>query len=321
MRTVENYILEREDRKRNSNQWLLDFRKDIESQNGEDGIIEEIFRIIPQGDKWCVEFGAWDGKHLSNTYNLIKNKGWSGVLIEGKKERCNEIINSTHKGNPNVHVVNTYVQISGNNTLDEILSKYKIPKNFDFLSIDIDGNDYHVWNSLNLFRPKVVVIEFNSAIPDNIEFVQKPDFSIRHGHSILSLEKLGKEKGYELICINADNAFFVDEKYYSLFNIKNNSISELKHYNEPLQIFQLYDGTLVYYGYQNLHYYDIPMNFNKRFQMVPKSLRSAGLAWGDSGKWKSRIFRRILKIYDLLYRDKNVTSREEVISKYWIKWP
>jgi hypothetical protein len=299
----------------------LNYRKDIASQNGEDGIIEQIFSIIPPGDKWCVEFGAWDGKHFSNTYNLIKNKGWSGVLIEGKPERCKQIANVTHAGNNNVHVINAYVQISGDNTIDNILSNTPIPKDFDFISIDIDGNDYHIYKSMINYKPKVVLIEYNGAIPDNIEFVQEPNFSVRHGHSILSTVKLAKSKGYELICINADNAFFVDSKYFPLFNLSDNSIGSIKHFNEPLQVFQLYDGTLVFYGYQSLHYYNIPMNFNKRFQMVPKYIRNAGLPWGDASRWKKLFLRGILKIYDFLYRDRNAKSWEEYISEHWIKWP
>jgi len=59
----------------------FDIQKNVTSQCGEDGIIEEIFTIIKDGDKWCVEFGAWDGKQTSNTWNLIQNKGWAGIAI------------------------------------------------------------------------------------------------------------------------------------------------------------------------------------------------------------------------------------------------
>ncbi|MCK4358855.1 MAG: FkbM family methyltransferase, partial [Candidatus Cloacimonetes bacterium] len=309
------------DRLSNKNQYLLKYRKDIASQNGEDGIIEKIFEIIPDHDKWCVEFGAWDGKHLSNTYNLIENHDWSGVLIEGNKKKCDQIKNNTYSGNDKVFVFNKFVKISGNDTLDDILSETKIPKNFDFLIIDIDGNDYHIFKSLVNYRPKLVIIEYNCAIPDNIEFVQAPNFKVRHGHSILSLTKLAKLKGYELICINGDNAFFIDKQYFDLFNIEDNSIRSLKHFNEPLQIFQLYDGTLIFYGYQCLHYQNIPMNFNKRFQMIPKFIRKAGLPWGDSGKIKRFFIKKILKLYSIIYKDKKIKSQLDYVSKHWVKYP
>lgn len=61
---------------------LLNFASNVTSQFGEDGIIQRIFEIIPPSHKYCVEFGAWDGKYFSNCYNLIVNKGWSGAFIE-----------------------------------------------------------------------------------------------------------------------------------------------------------------------------------------------------------------------------------------------
>src|SRR5438132_14120482 len=65
------------------NAWLQEYAKSVHSQYGEDGIIEKILETIGQQDRWCVEFGAWDGKHLSNTFNLIEHHGYSAVLIEG----------------------------------------------------------------------------------------------------------------------------------------------------------------------------------------------------------------------------------------------
>ena len=67
---------------------LLRFGRKVHSQGAEDGVTEEIFRVIGTRSKWCVEFGAWDGVFLSNTCNLIRNHGWSAVLIEGDKTRC-----------------------------------------------------------------------------------------------------------------------------------------------------------------------------------------------------------------------------------------
>ena len=62
--------------------YLQEFRRDVTSQYGEDGIIEKTLELLDEPTKWCVEFGAWDGRHLSNTYDLIVNKGYSAVMIE-----------------------------------------------------------------------------------------------------------------------------------------------------------------------------------------------------------------------------------------------
>lgn len=59
-----------------SNRWLNEFASNVTSQFGEDGIIEKILEVIGDANRWCVEFGASDGVYLSNTYNLIKNKGY-----------------------------------------------------------------------------------------------------------------------------------------------------------------------------------------------------------------------------------------------------
>lgn len=109
------------------------------------------------------------------------------------------------------------------------------------------------------------------------------------------MTKLAKEKGYELICVNAENAFYVDQKYYPLFGIKDNSIDALKFYREPLQVFQLFDGTLVFHGQPHcLYWYALPVHLNK-FQILPKIVRDAGTPWG--GNWFFRGVIKLLRMY------------------------
>ena len=85
-----------------ANDWLNGFAQNVNSQTGEDGIIEKVLDVIGTGNQWCVEFGAWDGKYLSNTYNLITNKAHSAVLIEGDSNRFSDLVEN-FEGNPNVH--------------------------------------------------------------------------------------------------------------------------------------------------------------------------------------------------------------------------
>lgn len=63
---------------------LLDYRSDVTSSAGEDGIIAKIFNVASEESRWCVELGALNGTHDSNVWNLIRNKHWSGVLIEAE---------------------------------------------------------------------------------------------------------------------------------------------------------------------------------------------------------------------------------------------
>src|SRR3954466_14198505 len=113
--------------------WLLDYKADVYSQTGEDGIIEKILEMLPARNNWCVEFGAWDGKYLSNTLNLINHKEYSAVLIEGSKAKFPELKNN-FADNPKVFPINAFVGFDTLNNLDTILGKTPIPKDFDFLS-------------------------------------------------------------------------------------------------------------------------------------------------------------------------------------------
>lgn len=183
------------------------FRKNITSQNGEDGIIEAILNRLRIKNGWCVEFGAWDGKHLSNTWNLWHNLGWSAVLIEGDPSRARELAESVDNL-AKVFSICSYVSCQGKNKLDNILKATEIPRDFEILSIDIDGDDWYIWNSLADYHPKIVICEFSMWFPPNTPFLNMPG-SDNLGCSAYSLLELGLSKGYELVCCNNVNAIFI----------------------------------------------------------------------------------------------------------------
>ena len=151
------------------------------SQFGEDGIIEEIFKRLDSKiklDRWCCEFGAWDGVYLSNTCHFIRNLGFNAILIEANKNKVSEL--NKNFPSDNVLKIQKTVTFQGSNSLDNIFSETVIPLNFDFLSIDIDGADYHIFDSIKKYKPKVVCIEFNPLIPNSVEYVQPKDMKIKH---------------------------------------------------------------------------------------------------------------------------------------------
>src|SRR5438552_3953707 len=88
--------------------WLLEHQRNVHSQAGEDGIVGQILETIPENDKWCVEFGAWDGLFLTNTRNLIESKGYSAVLIEPDKSRFRDLQRNYSRHN-NVITINKFV--------------------------------------------------------------------------------------------------------------------------------------------------------------------------------------------------------------------
>jgi len=257
------------------NNILAEFKSDVTSQWGEDGIIRRIFDVLPESSGWCVEFGAWDGKHFSNTYNLIANENWSGVLIEANEEKFGELVRN-YAGNLAAHCVNRFVDIEGENCLDNILSEIDIPKDFDLLSIDVDSCDYHVWESVKHFQPKLVIVEFNPSIPNDIFFVQDPNFEFNHGNSLCALIELGKQKGYELIATTNTNGFFIRSTYFGLFGIDDNSINKMRD-DQPYatKILQLYDGTLLTVGMTKMIWRDMEIGIDQ-LQVLPPMLRRFG---------------------------------------------
>lgn len=255
------------------NTWLLDYRKDVTSQFGEDGVIEKVFEVIGEGSRWCVELGALNGTHDSNVWNLLKNKGWSGVLIEADPTAYEKLV-MEYDGMSSVHAVQAFVSFEGEHSLDAIFSRTPLPREFDLLSLDIDGNDYHLWESLTQYRPRVLVMEFNPSIPDAISFVQPRDMSVYQGSSLRATVDLSKKKGYELIAITAGNAFFVQKELFSRFEIEDNSLEAL-HVDRryETQFFQLYDGTIVLAGNKELIWHKIPID-QDRIQVLPKARRT-----------------------------------------------
>ena len=265
------------------------------SQYEEDSILEKIFEII-KGNKWCVEFGAYDGKHLSNTRNLIVNHGWNAVLIEADLKRFKKL-SEIYKENDKVDCLNKFVDFEGEDNLDSILKNTKTPKDFDLLSIDVDGNDYYLWDSLKTYEPKVVVVEFNPSIPLDIEFIQEKNKDINHGNSLLALYNLAVRKGYRLVTTTYLNAFFVKKEFFPLFNIDCDR-PECIHQDKSaqMQIFQLYDGTLILEGCKKLLWVNLEINPEK-IQVLPKYLRKFPDKYN---RWQVLL----LYIYRKIYRGK-----------------
>lgn len=252
--------------------WLLEHKYDIYSQAGEDGIIEKILETIPKNDKWCLEFGAGDGLILSNTRHLIEKKGYSAVLIEADKTKFRDLERNYSNRN-NVITINKFVGFGETDNLNQILSTTPVPYNFDFLSIDIDGNDYHVWKAISKYRPKAIVIEFNPTIPTHLRFVQPADPSINQGSSLLSLVELGMEKGYELVSVLTFNAFFIMREYYPLFQMESNAPEVLRTDLEGITyLFSGYDGRVFLHGCCRLPWHIIDLKESK-VQHLPRVLR------------------------------------------------
>lgn len=205
---------------------ILKTKKIFYSQNGEDGLLEFILDKLPSKNNWCVEFGAWDGSHLSNTFYFIKNKKYNSILIEADKEKFSILKENMERYGS--YCINAFVDDT-ESKLDDLLSKTPIPKDFDILSIDIDGDDYFVWDSLKQYKPKVVIIEINQTLGDKAKVINKKGTAGilgKSGTSVLSMNSLASKKGYSLISVIGCNAIYVKKQFIQLFYKNNNSINE-----------------------------------------------------------------------------------------------
>jgi len=215
---------------------LSTYRKNIYSQNGEDGVLDEILRRLEISTGSFVEFGAWDGKHLSNTFYLLE-QGWRGVYIEGDTDRFQELTHNMKQFSEHVEVINAYIEPKGTHSLDSLLASTRIHPEFDVLSIDVDSCDWQLWESLQNYSPTIVVIEINSSIPVGI--YQTHRGKEVQGSSFTSTVDLGSKKGYTAVC-HTGNLIFV----------KNSVVSRLKLPETEI----LFPEKLFDYSWKRLSY-------------------------------------------------------------------
>lgn len=186
----------------------------VYSQNDEDGIIQEIFNRIGTTNKIFIEFGVQNGLECNSHYLLFKN--WKGLWIEGSQESYNEIKIRFNPliSNGTLKVENAFIT---RDNINSLIYTNKIQGEIDLLSIDIDGNDYYVWERIDVVKPRVVIIEYNGKFSPDLEWVMAYnenhiwDGSDWHGASLKALELLGKRLDYQLVGtnLNGANAFFV----------------------------------------------------------------------------------------------------------------
>ena len=190
------------------------FEHQVFSQNGEDGVISEIFRRIGVTDSFFVEIGVGDGLENCTTYFL--SQGWKGRWVDGDGSAIDKIKKNFWQPLAKGDLAVRQALVSAEN-IAGILSELKVPAEFDLLSLDIDRNTYFVWQALKHLRPRVVVIEYNSTYPPEVEWTVEYNPALIYngtaymGANLKALERLGAELGYALVgCeLSGINAFFV----------------------------------------------------------------------------------------------------------------
>jgi hypothetical protein len=187
------------------------------SQWGEDGIIQFLINQVPIENKVFVEFGVGDYTE-SNTRFLLRNNNWSGLVIDGSDRYISQIQQSEL---PWRYDLKTECAFITKDNINQLIAGKGITGDIGLLSVDIDGNDYWIWDAIDCIQPRIVICEYNSLLgPDHkLSAVYDDKFVITEAHfsglywgaSIAAFDHLARQKGYSLVGSNTagNNIFFV----------------------------------------------------------------------------------------------------------------
>ncbi len=206
---------------------LQDVEFQMSSQWGEDGIIDW---LIEQSEISCVsqsfiEFGVEDYRE-SNTRFLLQNRNWRGLIMDGNKAVTRAVREDALMASHDLTVQASFIT---RENINELIANAGFGGDIGLLSIDLDGNDYWVWEAIHVIRPIICICEYNAVFGDMfpvcIPYEAQFDRAIAHhsylyfGASILALQSLATKKGYRFVGTTSagNDAFFVREDYARQF--------------------------------------------------------------------------------------------------------
>jgi len=196
---------------------IQDAEFSVFSQFGDDGIIQYLVHQIKPNNQTFIEFGTQNYRE-SNTRFLLMNNNWKGLIIEGDSS-CIEFVKQEQMyWKYDLTAVNHFID---KDNINQIFVENGFGGEIGLLSIDIDGNDYWIWESINTVNPVIVVAEYNSVFgPDYAVTVPyDPTFDRTNAHhsnlywgcSLKALYLLAERKGYVFAGTNSNgnNAHFI----------------------------------------------------------------------------------------------------------------
>jgi len=196
------------------------------SQFEEDGKMLFIFSVIGMDNKKFIEIGSDDGIN-SNCANLFFNFGWYGMFMDCNKQSLKRGERFYNKyPNPWQYKPKFVYGKATRENINQLIGENGFNGEIGLLSIDIDGNDYWVWDALSIVDPRVVIIETHNEFGLNdIVVPYDPDLNypkkhpVYHGASPVAMVKLANRKGYRLVGAN--------ELGFNFIFIKNGIADEL----------------------------------------------------------------------------------------------
>lgn len=203
----------------------LKYSKNVYTQNGEDGILEKILEELNIDHGNVVEFGAWDGIYLSNVYRLWKYRNFKGILIESDSARAKDFYGFEEKAKMFNYLISP--EKSNENSIDNVLDKIGIEGEIAVMSIDIDSCDYYVMESMEKYRPAIIIIETsNSYGPDEVYK------SYDSGCSMRAVWDLSIKKGYSMVAYTANAILVRNDLVYKLSEFDTKIGPEQMYINE-----------------------------------------------------------------------------------------
>lgn len=196
---------------------IRDAEFQVFSQFGDDGIIQWLIQNLEIPNKTFIEFGVEDYSE-SNTRFLMMNNNWSGFVMDGSNKNINKLKNQYYFWRYDLNVQSAFIT-RGN--INSLIAAQNFAEDVGLLHIDLDGNDYYIWETLNVIKPIIVIVEYNSLFGADrpISVIYDDDFLRSKAHysllfwgaSLLSLYNLATKKGYSFIGCNSagNNAYFV----------------------------------------------------------------------------------------------------------------
>jgi hypothetical protein len=187
------------------------------SQFGEDGIIEWLISRLSGIPSSFVEFGVEDYTE-SNTRFLLRNRNWRGLVMDGSAANMEHVRRYHSFWKHDLTAVAAFID---RDNINGLIADNNFAGELGVLSIDLDGNDYWIWETTTTVNPWIVIVEYNAVLGDVRPVAMPYDSSFVRGHahrsnlyfgsSIKALEHLGEVRGYSLVGTNraGHNAFFV----------------------------------------------------------------------------------------------------------------
>jgi hypothetical protein len=182
----------------------------ISSQNQEDGLTLALLHEAGPTTRRFIEIGS--GLSGGNGAFLAREWGWSGLMVDGHREHMQQV----GRRFPMTTAVAAWIT---RENINGLITEHGYAGEIDLFSLDLDGNDYWIWEAVTASSPRVLIMEYNSmfgphrsvTIPYDPQFDRHRHHSMYYGASLTALTRLNARKGYRLVAVEPAgvNAFFV----------------------------------------------------------------------------------------------------------------